>query len=274
MGRSEQNNNATSFMTRFVRILCTSSRSALNSDHGAWFSVNTSKDSFWWSMFFCWILQNTVFDNHDTKSFITNVEHNCNWMVWQWWLLLAWFVKVMPVKPRNLQGLATTISIRTKGLITPIVHKCSIYLDHVIHARHEMRILKRQVGLVALHFGSLDYQRPSQVLCQVYAMVGNSKVLYKMSYIKWERPSLRSPFSPALGKKRDDEFEVVVGIRWIEWANAQPSSYSTIARIEAATELIGKTTIVAVGSNLYIYVLRQDLFLNSCIFSASSRLLL
>ena len=68
-----------------------------------------------------------------------------------------------------MQGLATTSSIRTKGLlITPIVHKCYINLDdHVIHTRHEMRILKRQVGLVALHFGSLDYQRPSQVLCQV-----------------------------------------------------------------------------------------------------------
>ena len=48
------------------------------------------------------------------------------------------------------------------------MHNCYINLDdHVIHARHEMRILKRQVGLVALHFGSLDYQRPSQVLCQV-----------------------------------------------------------------------------------------------------------
>ncbi len=110
---------------------------------------------------FCWILQKAVIKSVNIKSFATNVECNCSWLVLQWRLLLAWFDKVMPVKQGICEGLTTTIDIRTKGLITPIVRKCSFNLDDnfICARRYEMKILKCQVGLFALHFGSLGYNR-------------------------------------------------------------------------------------------------------------------
>jgi hypothetical protein len=183
-----EGNAPVSFLKRAARIAHASMLSTLNNDHGASFTIDYFKSRF----------ESIALSSPSPLMFNATVAG---------WLGSDGYyghrsTRIFQANQGICEGLATAINTHTKGLISPTVRKTkSVLYGNIKRADFRVIIPKQEVGLMALHFGSFDFERRSQVLIQVLiVLIGNSDdfsqkelgmvmLIDFLSYVKKERPS-------------------------------------------------------------------------------------